>query len=133
MLILFQGIIFVGQDMMLHLCEQFNFTTLDIDSLNKKSKCDPITYALEGREMKNEDLRAKMPVLLKNLHDNLQFLLLSGPRDWSNKDTARFHLSIPKNLTGIWIVIYPNYAEAYSRYVLYDGVSITFPQSSVVE
>ena len=111
----FPGLVFVGQDMMLHLCEQFNFTTLDIESLNKKSRCDPISYTLDGKEMTSEAIREQMPVMLKNLNDTLEFLLLKGPKDWSNKDTTRFHLSVPKNLTGVWVVIYHDYDEAYSR------------------
>ncbi|XP_075242124.1 uncharacterized protein LOC142336999 [Convolutriloba macropyga] len=123
------GIVFAGVDLSLHRCETFNFTSLDIEALNKRSKCDPMTFTIySSTPPDNAAMMNSMPVMLKELQGEMSFMLLEGPKDWSNKETTSFHLSIPNELSGVWAIVHPDYEAVRDLFAVVSNSASSLEQ-----
>lgn len=110
------GLIFIGVDLSLESCELFNFTALNIESLDKNESCDPgLTIELLPSDSLNADELSSLPNFLteeKQSGSTLQMHLVRGPSLWMYKHTSYVHLTIPKTDTGTWGILYSTYDDA---------------------
>ncbi|XP_075244410.1 uncharacterized protein LOC142338513 [Convolutriloba macropyga] len=113
------GLIFVGVDLELESCEMFNFTSLDINSLEKNETCDPVSIVLQPSDPLTGEVASALPAFLtgaKQRGDTIQMHLVRGPSLWMYKQATTVHLTIPKTDTGTWGILHHKYTDAQADF-----------------
>lgn len=112
------GIIFMARGLQIRDCDVFNFTSLNIDELFKRKLCYEQQFTLNHYD--------DISLLGVELHEVLQYVkdtkseltvhLIKGPSDWSNKQTVMAHLTVPKDQSGAWGIIHPDYEQIANKF-----------------
>ena len=124
------GIIFMTRGINLISCRVLNWTTSDINAQYKSNKaCNVKSFTLRFYDLIEPALESRLHAMLRTVRDShgeVTLVLLSGPSDWSSKQTVFAHATVPSNQLGAWSIIHPDYEEMHDRYRLEERPNCSY-------
>ncbi|XP_075242123.1 uncharacterized protein LOC142336998 [Convolutriloba macropyga] len=110
------GLIFLGEDIQLHSCTIFNFTSLNVDSHENVTDCPTKSFTLDDKSSLDQATLQSLPEFLQDLHEVISLTLIPGPSDWETKETIQVHTSMPNSKAGIWVILHPDYKKVQHEF-----------------
>ncbi|XP_075261329.1 uncharacterized protein LOC142353024 [Convolutriloba macropyga] len=115
----YTGIIFMAKGLNLISCKTFNFTSLNIDELFKRERCNEKHFTLHYYDVIDSELEGQLHEMLRYIRreqSQLTVVLVKGPADWSNKQTTISHITVPMDQSGAWGIIHPDYDQLSDQF-----------------